>query len=153
MNNCSEFFPNDLIFTWLEANFTNKDSEVVAVYFINTFSRLEGCPVTVRFDLGTENVLIERLQKSLRENGKRTSKRPPFFYGASPANQRIEAWWGILRQHGAQYWMDFFKVLRDVENVFNGSHLDKGLVQYCFLNVIQVWIQLLFNCKHNIFLI
>lgn len=97
--------------------------------------------MTVRFDLGTENVLIERLQKLLRENGERISERPPFFYGTSPANQRIEAWWGVLRRHNAQYWMNFFKILRDVENQFNGSHVDKGLVQYCFLNVIQVGIQ------------
>lgn len=123
---------------WLKANFTNSDPKVVGGYFLDTVAELQGAALTVRFDLGTENGVVERLQQSLRDLGERESSRPAFFYGTSPANQRIEAWWGQLRRHGAQFYMDFFKKLQEEEHAFNGSHVDKSLVQYCFLKYIQV---------------
>lgn len=36
-----------------------------------------------------------------------------FIYGKSTTNQRIEAWWGILRKHGISFWINLFKDLRD----------------------------------------
>ena len=44
-------------------------------------------------------------------------------------NQRIE---------GFQFWMDAFRTLRDDMDAFSGDLLDKSLVQFCFLGLIQV---------------
>lgn len=97
-----------------------------------------GCPQSLRSDLGTENVTVERFQKALHDLFHETnSRRPPFLYGKSTHNQRIEAWWSILRKHSAQFWMNLFQMLRD-DNLFDGTFLDKSLIQYCFMDLIQV---------------
>lgn len=91
-----------------------------------------GTPLRIRADFGTENVVVRRLQLRLR-NGDTSS----YIDGASTQNQRIESWWGNLRRQHMQFYMDLFHDLQD-SNEFNGSHLDKSLVQFCFMAVIQV---------------
>lgn len=120
---------------WLEVCETNNDSEVVAGYYLKTVESKGGCPITVRSDKGTENVLIERMQTILRENNSETN-RPPYFKGASTANSRIESWWNILRREGGQFYMDIFGSLKD-KGEFSGDFLDKSLLRYCFLEIIR----------------
>lgn len=96
-----------------------------------------GCPETLRCDMGTENTCIERMQKSLHELFGTNSSKPCFIYGKSVHNQRIEAWWSILRKHNAQFWMNIFHKLKD-EGHFCGTYLDKCLIQFCFMELIQV---------------
>ncbi|KAJ7998239.1 hypothetical protein DPEC_G00220530 [Dallia pectoralis] len=59
-----------------------------------------------------------------------------FLYGRRAANQRIEAWWGTLRKQSAQFWMNLFKTFQD-DGHFTGDFLDKSLIQFCFLNLVQ----------------
>ncbi|CAK6970288.1 uncharacterized protein LOC119785590 [Scomber scombrus] len=59
-----------------------------------------------------------------------------FLYGRSTANQRIESWWGILRKQSVQFWMNLFKSLQDAGH-FSGDALDKSLMQFCFLELVQ----------------
>ena len=94
--------------------------------------RVGGVPRKVRADLGTENRHIEQMQLFLRE------RAGSFVYGSSTHNQRIEGFWGILRREHAQFWMDAFRTLRDDMDAFSGDLLDKSLVQFCFLGLIQV---------------
>lgn len=98
--------------------------------------QLGGVPLTIRSDLGTENGIMGDIQTRLR-NQNSNSSRPPFLVGKSTHNQRIEAWWSILRKQNSQYWIDFFGSLRD-EGVFIGDDLDKDLIRFCFMNIIQV---------------
>ncbi|CAG9764650.1 unnamed protein product [Ceutorhynchus assimilis] len=51
-------------------------------------------------------------------------------------NQLIEAWWSMLRKHNAQYWMNVFQMLKE-DNLFDGSFLDKSLIQFCSTPLIQ----------------
>ena len=88
----------------------------------------------VRADMGTENVIVEQLQTFLRND------QNAFMYGRSVNNQRIEVWWGILRQECAQFWINVFEEIKD--EYFTGSFLDKFLVQFCFFYLIQVIIHL-----------
>jgi len=60
-----------------------------------------------------------------------------FIYGKSTANQRIESWWGILRKECVDLWLEYFHQIKD-EGKFDGSWLDKNLVLFCFLGLIQV---------------
>jgi hypothetical protein len=60
-----------------------------------------------------------------------------FCFGKSIANQRIESWWGILRKETTQYWMNLFSSLND-DDKFSGDLLDKNLVRFCFMKVVQV---------------
>ncbi|KAJ8018224.1 hypothetical protein HOLleu_43906 [Holothuria leucospilota] len=79
------------------------------------------------------------MQFFLRRNGQdRHAANRSFVYGKSTSNQRIEFWWGILRKVCADFWIDLFSHLRDNEGLFDGGDLDKALIQFCFLNMIQV---------------
>lgn len=123
---------------WLNAGRTSNDPKVIAGYYLNAIKALGGCPMTVRSDMGTENGTVEKLQTALRELFMTGSNhKPAFLYGRSTANQRIESWWSILRKENAQYWMNLFETLKD-EGLFNGTFVDKSLIQFCFLNMIQV---------------
>lgn len=111
---------------------------MIAGYYLNGVELVGGIPGTVRFDLGTENKVVERIQRTIHEvfNGSSASK-PPILYGRSTANQRIESWWSILRKHCAQFWMNLFQLLKEDDH-FDGSFLDKSLIQFCFMDIIQV---------------
>lgn len=123
---------------WLNAGRTSNDPKVIAGYYVNAIKISGGCPVTVRSDMGTENGTVEKIQTAVRElfSSDRNDK-PPFLYGRSTANQRIESWWSILRKQNAQYWMNLFEILKH-EGLFNGTFVDKSLTQFCFLSMIQV---------------
>jgi len=120
---------------WLEAAPSCSDPRAIGSFYLNTVEALRGCPITLRFDKGTENRHIEQFQQFLRRNN--TSRRPSFLYGTSPSNQRIESWWSILRKHFTQFWMDVFCQLKD-DGLFSGTFLDKNLIRFCFLNIIKV---------------
>lgn len=112
--------------------------QVIGGYFLYSIRFVGGIPKTIRSDMGTENKTVENMQIVLHEMfGENDAERPPFMYGKSTHNQRIEAWWSILRKHGAQFWMNLFHMLKE-DNHFNGSFIDVSLIQYCFMDTIQV---------------
>ncbi|XP_032365456.1 uncharacterized protein LOC116680989 [Etheostoma spectabile] len=135
INGCIDGFSRYVL--WMEAYTTNSDPKVVASYFIKTVSSIGGCPERIRADRGTENGCVEEMQIFLRRNhpdsfaGERS-----FLYGRSTANQRIEGWWGTLRKQSAQFWMNLFQTFQD-DGHFTGDFLDKSLIQFCFLNLVQ----------------
>ena len=51
---------------WLEANSTNKNPGMIASHYLNTVQQLEGVPVRMRCDKGTENSVIGVLQQYFR---------------------------------------------------------------------------------------
>ncbi|XP_035996634.1 uncharacterized protein LOC118564068 [Fundulus heteroclitus] len=135
INGCIDGFSRHIM--WMEAYYTNSDPKVIADYFINTVNRIGGCPQQVRADPGTENGHVREMQMFLRRNHQDNyAGEGSFIYGCSTANQRIESWWGVLRKQSVQFWMDIFKTMRD-DGYFTGSFLDRNLIQFCFLNLIQ----------------
>ncbi|CAG9772321.1 unnamed protein product [Ceutorhynchus assimilis] len=88
--------------------------------------------------MGTDNGIVEQMQKTLRnlfltnENHK-----PAFLYGKGTANQRIESWWCHLRKQNAQFWINKFEDLKE-EGLSNGTFVDKTSIQFCFLDIIQI---------------
>ena len=59
------------------------------------------------------------------------------MYGKSVSNQRIEAWWGILRKQGNQWWSCYFKDMQDM-NIFDETNvLHVDCLWYYFMRVIQ----------------
>ncbi|KAG5863483.1 hypothetical protein JTB14_038439 [Gonioctena quinquepunctata] len=87
---------------------------------MKTVESLGGCPKMIQTDMGTENGYVEQMQNF---SGDR-NLGAIFIYGRSTANQRIESWWNILS-------------LKD-NGHFNGSFIDKSLVQFVFMDIIQV---------------
>ncbi|CAJ1057724.1 uncharacterized protein LOC110369479 [Xyrichtys novacula] len=101
----------------------------------------------VRGDLGTENGYVRDFQRFLvpiHPDGTVDS----YLEGASTANQRIEYWWGFLRNQCVEFWMSLFADIRD-NGFFDGGFLDKAILQFCCMGLIQMNI---FSCaKMNVF--
>lgn len=136
INGCIDGFSRYVL--WMEAYTTNNDTKVVANYFMKTVSCIGGCPERIRADRGTENGCVEEMQMFLRRNHTDSfAGEKSFLYGSSTTNQRIEAWWVILRKQSAQFWINLFQAFQD-DGHFTGEFLDKSLIQFCFLNLVQV---------------
>lgn len=136
VNGCIDGFSRYII--WMEANYTNSNPCVIAACFVQAVTKLEGCSKTLRSDHGTENVHANRLQTFFREDGTGEVCGPPcVMQGRSKANQRIECWWGMYRRQNVDYWRDVFREFQATGD-FSGDFIDKGLIQFCFLKIIQV---------------
>ena len=136
INGCIDGFSRSII--WLQAYHTSSNPRVIAGYFIKSVVSKVGCPRRVRADWGTENSVLRDLQRFLRRNHNDSlADEKSFVYGQSVANQRIEAWWSILRKKCAQYWMNVFSEIKD-NGHFTGNFIDKNLIQFCFMALIQV---------------
>ncbi|KAJ8284258.1 hypothetical protein COCON_G00031080 [Conger conger] len=134
INGCIDGF--SLFVVWMEAYTTNNDPKVIADYYMKCVTRLGGCPERIRADNGTENGHVANMQVFLRRNHTDTfAKENSFIYGRSTGNQRIESWWGILRKQSVQFRI-MFKAHQD-NGHFSGDFLDKSLIQFCFLNLVQ----------------
>ena len=136
INGCIDGYSRYVL--WMEAYTTNNDPKVIASYYTKCIERVGGCPERLRADRGTENGHVEGMQVFLRrEHSDAFAGIKSFLYGRSTANQRIESWWGILRKQSVQFWMNLFKSLQDAGH-FSGDALDKSLMQFCFLELVQV---------------
>lgn len=121
---------------WLHAYSTSSDPKVIAGYFIDAVSSRNGTATRIRSDLGTENCYMEQMQMFLRHDHTDYS-RNCYLYGSSNHNQRIEHWWGFLRKQHAQFWINLFQDLKDSDD-FSGDFLDKSLIQFTCLEIIEV---------------
>ena len=70
---------------------------MIASPYLNTVQPLEGLPVRMRCDKGTESAVIGVLQQYFRwQDDDEFAGSKSFFQGRSSGNQRIEAWWSKL---------------------------------------------------------
>ncbi|KAJ8025185.1 hypothetical protein HOLleu_35319 [Holothuria leucospilota] len=135
INGCIDGYSRRVL--WLEAYNTSSDPNLIAGYFMKKVQELGGTPRVVRADMGTENGTVRDMQIFLRwDDADQLAAERSFMYGKSTSNQRIEFLWGVLRKQTAQFWMDLFGSLRD-EGLFDGGYIDKALIQFCFLRLIQ----------------
>lgn len=122
---------------WLEVASTNNDPKVTAYYFLKTVKQLGFVPTIIRSDKGTENGLIGDLQVCLRKrHGDKFAGENSFIQGKSVRNQRIESYWGRMRQHTIDFYIQFFKSMQE-RNLFNGSNLHIKCLQFCFGPLIK----------------
>ncbi|XP_048588204.1 uncharacterized protein LOC116615414 isoform X1 [Nematostella vectensis] len=122
---------------WLRVASSNNDPAIVADYFAGCIRMIKGVPRRIRADNGTENVNIEVMQVFLHFGLNDEAAVNNFQYGTSVANQRIEAWWSQLRKSNSDFWITYFKDLRD-----RGLFDDNDLVQcsslkFCYQGLIQ----------------
>lgn len=95
---------------WLEVGPTNNYPSVIAQYFVDCVQQIGGTPRVIRADDETENCNVLALQRFFRRNGNDAmAEKNVFFIGKSITNQRIQAWWGILRRDCADWWIPFFQ--------------------------------------------
>lgn len=146
IHGCIDGFSRNVL--WLEAGTTNNDPKIIGGYFVRTILNHEGCPMTIRCDYGTENGHVEHMQRFLRRHARDALSDRCFIYGSSTHNQRIESFWALLRRKCTQFWIELFHQLK-IDGHFSGSFLDRNLIGFCFLNLVQVKI----NMRNFYFLI
>ena len=127
---------------WLEVASTNNDPKVIAQYFMD-YIRTVGVPYIVRGDYGTENVNVAAIQRFLRRDcDDALAGEKSFMYGRSVSNQRIEAWWSILRKCNSDWWINFFKDIRDTGLYNDADPIQVECLRFCFLGILQKELQL-----------
>lgn len=147
ISGCIDGFSRKMI--WLEAYKTNNNPHIIAGYFIDAVTENNGCPQKVRLDHGTENIHVADMQKFLQSSENETVAECVTL-GPSTGNQRIERWWCTLRSECAQFWMDHFDQLK-ADGYFVDSFIDKSLIQFCFINTIQVQYPKKANCLSPVY--
>ncbi|CAD6216239.1 GSCOCG00011307001-RA-CDS, partial [Cotesia congregata] len=111
-----------MYFSRLEVATTNNNPTVTAYYYLKTIKTLQFFPITpAHKKKSSENVLIRELQISLQEiHTDKLSGKKSFIHGKSVKNQRIESYWGQMRQHTVDFCIQMFKCLQE-QNLFDGS--------------------------------
>ena len=123
---------------WLEIVRTNNDPRVIGGLFLDCVKSQNGCPTVLRTDRGTENGLMASAQCYLRRNHRdQYNGLRAHRYGSSHSNQRIEAWWAMLRRSWASWWINFFKDLVDRGCVDTSNTLHQECLWFCFSNVMK----------------
>ena len=123
---------------WLEVASSNNDPRIVVQYFLDYTRQLGGTARIVRGGRVSENGNLAAIQRffqwSMNDDFPGDKS---FMYGKSTANQRIEAWWGRLRQGCAEWWITFFKDVRDSGLYYDDDIIHRECLKFCFMDVIQ----------------
>ncbi|XP_028519094.1 uncharacterized protein LOC110252739 [Exaiptasia diaphana] len=126
---------------WLEVGPSNSDPQITSHYFIDCIRQVDGVPRVIRGDCGSENFYIAAIQRYLRKDHQDSMAGvKSFLYSKSTANQRIEAWWSTLRKTNTNWWINYFKDMRDRGMYNSGDLIQSNCLQFCFMlyvNCIQ----------------
>ena len=116
---------------WLEVARSNNSPDSIATYFLNVVKELEGCPVRLITDLGTENGLAASMQCYFHDNP------DAHRYVSSPRNQRIEGWWSCYSRNRSTWWRNYFKDLESEGVLNSASELCMECLWYCYALVLK----------------
>ena len=123
---------------WLEVGRSNNNPTIITSYYLESVRVHKCVPCVMRCDMGTENAHLSYLQPYFTRN----SDGPfagdnSFVYGKSTSNQRIEAWWSILRKQCLDFWISLFKDMRDsgLLHTHNEQHLNS--LRFSFLDLLR----------------
>ena len=123
---------------WLEVGPSNNNPSIVAQYFVECVRQVGGTPRIIRVDCGTENVNTAAIQRFLRANSDDSfAGEKSFIYGKSVSNQRIEAWWGILRKSCSDWWINYFKDMRNSGLYDDSDHLHVECLKFGYYPVLK----------------
>ena len=123
---------------WLQVAVTNNDPLIIAEYYLKCVEKHACVPRILRCDKGTENSTLKLLQPFFRYNCEdRFAGLNSIILGKSTSNQRIEAWWSILRKQNTDWWITYFKDLRDTGVYDDGNPLHCECLKFCFMGIIQ----------------
>ena len=86
----------------------------------------------MRGDRGTENSHVAGIQPAFS-----VETLVMLLVEMTVSNQRIEAWWSFLRKSETDWWIKFFKDLRDLGQFSDANPLQVDCIRFCFSPLIQ----------------
>ncbi|XP_069109274.1 uncharacterized protein [Argopecten irradians] len=123
---------------WLTVGPSNNDPRIVATNFVLCVNRFKGCPMVLQTDPGTENVIMGGIQCVFRHDADDCfSGIDSFRVSRSVFNQRIEAWWSLLRRRQTHSWIAMLKDLESMGNFHRGNVNEMYSLRYCLMPLIQ----------------
>ena len=123
---------------WLRVAVTNNDPLKIAEYYLQCVEKHACVPRILRCDQGTENATLKLLQPFFRYSSEdRFAGLNSIILGKSTSNQRIEAWWSILRKQNTDWWISYFKDMRDAGVYDDSNPLHCECLKFCFMGIIQ----------------
>lgn len=123
---------------WLEVSNSNNNPRIIAKYFLDCVRQVGGTPRIIRADRGTENGHVAAIQRFFRRStGDAFDGKKSFMYGRSTANQRIEAWWRSMRYQSCDWWIRYFKDLRDSGLFCDDNIVQRECLKFCYMELIQ----------------
>lgn len=122
---------------WLNADYSNKNPSLIANYYTTTVKELGGAPSVLRCDPGTETFDVADIQTLLREGHNDTMANVAVMYGSSTHNQRIERWWGFLRQSLITDYQMILSGMRDTGLLDTSDPIHMDCVRFCFTGVLR----------------
>ncbi|KAK6176101.1 hypothetical protein SNE40_014450 [Patella caerulea] len=122
---------------WLKAGPSNNNPQYIARFYLNFVKETKRIPRCVRLDDGTENGIVKDLQTAFVLSQQDSTDMPPFLRGRSTGNQRIERFWGSLRQTVCEFWRNYFREIRSSGELDQLNPIDIQCIRLCFLSVIK----------------
>jgi hypothetical protein len=123
---------------WLEVDHTNNNPHMIASYFHDCIKQLGGVPWKCRSDAGTENVHVAAMQRFFRHNANdEFSGEKSFQYGRLTSNQRIECWWSYLKKSETNWWINYFKDLRDQGLYDDSNPIHCECLKFCYMTLLR----------------
>ena len=108
---------------------------VTAGFYLEYVRSVDGCPIVLRTDCGTENGTMAAMHCYFRsEAGDQFASINAHKYGSSHSNQRIENWWSFLRRSRSSWWINFFKNQVEIGNIDTSDELQMECLWFCFVH-------------------
>ncbi|XP_033747511.1 uncharacterized protein LOC117332637 isoform X2 [Pecten maximus] len=137
IHGCIDGFSRKIL--WLKVGPTNNDPEVIAFNFAQCVDELKGCPMVLQADPGTESGIMGSLQCLFRHTSNASfSGIRSYRVVRSIFNQRIEAWWSVMRRQQCEWWISFFKDLVEFGGLHKGTINEMHCIRYCFMPLLQM---------------
>lgn len=123
---------------WLEVGHSNNNPTIIATYFYDCIKQVGGVPYRCRSDGGTENVNVAAMQRFFRRDASdEFAGEKSFLYGKSTSNQRIEGWWTFLRKSETDFWINYFKDLRDQGLYDETDPIHVECLKFCYMPLLR----------------
>ena len=136
IHGCVDGFSRKVL--WYYVATTNNNPYVICYYYLITVKKFKLIPVLMRSDKGGENTIIDNVHQAFRSfHDDKLSGLKSIIKGKSTANQRIESAWGRMRRHSVQFWINFFKDMRDANEFNKHDKMQVECLRFCFGPLIQ----------------
>ena len=121
----------------LKVGLSNKNRDVIAHYYSNTISELEGAPHIIKTDDGTEHALIESIHIYLRSINEEEGIENAFRNTISPQNLRIEAYWSVLQRDRLVWRKVILQDLSDNDMLDTSDPVILACVRFSFIDLVR----------------